>query len=286
MKHRFLLLAACLMAHAGWAQGFFQGKLGYTANAPVGQMAHSLQAAHGIDFALDWRSCHHPLSLGLEGAIATYGVKQAPISFQFSPNDLPTNTSIQVSNNLYYLLATSKFYLTPPGRARVEPYLSLGGGMVGMATILTIADPADDDACQPLVRESLNRSATAAVRAGGGIRIDMSAIFRSVIRDALFFDFSANYLHGGALRYVSHINDDFLRNYPHHHGHNGHHHQPASTGRGVEGPLEMDFVHVPTGLVHRHPVGDIYRHPLRMLSFQLGFGFRFGQPCFAALPRQ
>lgn len=283
MKHRFLLLAACLLAQASIGQGFFQGKFGYTANAPLGQMAHSLQTAHGADFALDWRSCNHPFSFGLEGAIANYGIKQAPISFQFSPNDRPTNTTIRVENNLSYLLGNAKFHLSTPGRSLAEPYLSLGGGMAMMATILTIADPEDDDACQPLVRESLSRSATAVVRAGGGLRLDLSAIFKSLVRDALFLDFSAHYMHGGAIRYVSHINDDYLRNYPHH-AHGGQHHSSANAVRGVESSLEMEFLHLPTGLVHRHPVGDIYRLPLRMLSFQLGLGFRFGQPCLAALP--
>lgn len=230
--------------------------LNYVYTAPLGSMKNNIRQGNGITLAAGAFTPSNRFSIGIEVNYTQYGYDETRQQFDLD-DGTTADMEIAVTNSFFNFMAYGRYYLVTEGN--FQPYLSAKGGYSHYRTDLSIYDPDEDDHCQPVESDLLQRDGTLIGSVGAGVRMDFSKILKKATPGRFYLDFNTNITQGGTVRYM---NTDAPM-----------HHHPDHDATGVE----AEFLNTQTQVVHKHHVGTLYSSPVQMLDFRLGVFFKISQ---------
>jgi hypothetical protein len=228
-----------------FAQTFLVGS-DISMKQPVGGMTRTMNNAFGPTLNFQYKM-KKSFSVGLDFAAGTYGSQATRQQYTFDNGDV-TETNVLVSNNIYTMALTGKYFLR--NTKKINPYLSSKIGMSWFVTDLTIEDPDDQYNCRPLESDKLLKDHTAFAGIGGGVLIDFNSIFKKMENDRFYLDVSVHSLQGGTIRYM---NAEMT---------------PGNTT--PDNDVMARFINTSTQIVHEHHVGYVYSSIFNMIDYRIG----------------
>jgi hypothetical protein len=129
---------------------------------------------------------------------------------------------------------------------------------------LYIENPDDPDGCRPLENKALLSDGAFSISGGGGIRWDLSSVFKGTAKDKFLVDLSVLYTQGGSVQYMN-VN---IPATPEHHS------TPATDNVST---YNARFINPANQIVHEHHVGDVYQSYIQMMEFKLGIVYRIAR---------
>jgi hypothetical protein len=258
MKPLYLLLLAVVVSSTIQAQ--FTGKSSYTIGIPQGKMADNINPVHQFIIGGGYQlpGPFKNINIGAELGAGNYANLRVPMEFSFGYGT-PTTTNINYSSNTY--LANAVIVADLLTKTAIRPYVTAKVGYQVWSSNIRIDDPKDIDGCRPLESRSLLKDKTTTISYGGGVKVDMSKMFRIREKNKHFLDISVTQLQGGTIDYINtrKLND---------HDHN------AVLGDGAKS-LNMKFINVTNSITHEHQIAEVYSTPLRLLEIKIGYHMNF-----------
>lgn len=253
---KFLRLSALLMVVtvASFAQKWEFGS-DLTFAQPNAGMKRDMNNAFGLTLDIARTTKNSPFTLGAEFGYSNYGTQNSMQEYTFD-DGTTTETNVHVSNDIYNLHLTAKYFLRR--NKNFNPYVSAKAGWSWFKTNLTIDDPDDVDGCTPLENDVLQKDNTYSVSGGVGARIDFKTFFRNVEREHFYFDLSVHAIQGGRLSYMN-VKED-----------------PSQPQPAQSDVVMGRFLNARTQVIHEHHVGYVYSNFLNMVEYRLGVIFRPG----------
>lgn len=256
VMRKCLLLVVLLLA---CTYTFAQLNLQYNFTRPTGAQGEYIKTMHGLAVSYDFRIKGSAFSIGPELGVNIYGLKTLQQELPFD-NGYITRTDVNYTTSMNTYAAVLKFQ--PATGKNLQPYMALKAGALHYHSNMTIEDPEDPLGCEALERKALVKDITWMASAGAGFRLDGKAF--SGKESMLALDFGVFYTRGGEAEYLKMTSD-----------HNHAAMDPKSRMYYVR------FQHLPTGDIHEHAIGTIYKTTSQMLEFRLGVqvkldGFKCG----------
>jgi hypothetical protein len=251
MKTARILTVVMLLGFKALAQNWELGS-DFALAQPTGSMTRTMNNAFGmtLDMARKFKT---PFAIGGELSFGSYGSQTTRQQYRFDDGTV-TETNVIVSNNIFSLNLTGKYFLR--NNKLINPYLSAKLGWTWYSTNLTIEDPEDEMSCHPLESDILSRDNTYLGSIGGGLRVDFSSIFRKMESQRFFFDIAVHAIQGGTVRYM---NVD---------------HDPSQPMPDKD--VTAKFINTQTRVIHEHHVGYIYTSLVNMVEYRFGVVCRPG----------
>jgi hypothetical protein len=259
------LLLTCVLALAGTvACAQVDMMFNFNFSRPQQEMNTYMSSAFGINGQVLYLVPNTRLAVGADLGYSTYGCQSSRQTYRFTDGSV-TETDVSVGNNIVTINLVGRMDLLSGGP--LVPYLIGQAGYNRYFTDLTIADPNDADGCRPLANHTLLGDGALSVTGGAGLRWDLSTIIKSAAPRRIFIDFSAQYTQGGRVNYM---NVNLPPSPPEPVPHHSHHHISA------DGAIMYStrFINPQNQVIHEHHVGDVYRTPIQLLSYKLGFVYR------------
>ncbi len=261
-----LLVCTCSFAQ-DWERQTFgrfqwipQISAGYNLGIPNGGMRSNIAAVHGVGVSLLFEQPSHRLAAGIDLNIGGYTPSRTLQEYTFSDGTMAL-MKVNVSNRITSLMANARLYIVANGPVR--PYATVRGGYSFIRTRLNILDPDDQDSCEPVETDLLNRDGTFSYSAGGGVRIDAAWLFKNMDRGKLYVDLSSTMLQGGRVQYMTNNPPAQTTNANH-----------SSSMRTRD--VEALFIDTTTQIVHPHHVGYLNTSFLQLMDFRLSLAATIG----------
>lgn len=202
-----------------------------------------------------------PFYLELKAGWGSYSAKTLSQTYEFSDGTL-TTTNVSYTSSMHHYLIGSKFMLNRDHHL-IRIFATPGIGIVNMRSKVVVADPMDEDQCQPLERKITQRDAGIAYSGEIGMELNMSRMFNYASEDTPHkLVLSASFLGSG--RHFEYVNIRYMENEVH----------DMNTHPAPE-DLNARFINVSTNNVHEHKVAEVYHTPLRMWGFNIGYTINF-----------
>lgn len=261
---RFSILTLLMLLYA-CSLSFAQVDLSvnYTYTHPMQDMRTFIKQAHGLQMQGLYLIPNTKIALGADIGYHIYGTQTTRQTYRFSDGST-TQTNVRVVNSFSGFNLVGRLDLVASGT--VIPYLMGKGGYQLYWTNLNIADPEDQDGCKPLENKALFTDGAFSVTGGGGLRLDMSSLFKALPKSRLFSDLSALYTQGGRVSYMN-VNIPLTQD-PQEHQH--HVRTPAKDVTAYS----ARFINPTSRVIHEHHVGDVYTSYIRSVEFKLGIVYR------------
>lgn len=204
-----------------------------------------------------------PVFLELKANVGVYNTQNRDVTYVFTDGST-TDTDIEFKSKMHKLQFGTKVYYTNYYRP-VRGYFTPQIGYNFMKTRMRIADPMDEDDCQPLENSIRHRSAGWTYGAEAGIELDMNRIIhgKDVSDQRLYI--SASFM--GSMRPMDYINVKYMEE--HVHGPAGEHDHDLLDADGR--PLNAEFINLTSGTTHEHKIAEIYNTHLRFFSINVGY---------------
>lgn len=261
---KYLLLWHMFVVAGSVAFAQYDLSAGYTYSRPQQQMGTYIKQAHGLQFQALYNVPNSRLAVGAAIGFNGYGNQTTRQTYRFSDGS-STETDVLVSNSFTTFNAIARLDLLPA--AIVTPYLTGQAGYTVYRTTLYIENPDDPDGCKPLENKALLNDGAFSLSGGGGVRWDLSSIFKKAARERFFADLSALYTQGGSVSYMN-VNIPATPA--------THQHYPVPASSDVSS-YNTRFINPDSQVVHEHHVGNVYSSYIRMLEFKLGFVYRISR---------
>jgi hypothetical protein len=249
-----ILLLCTVAAFAQW-----QGGLGmdFTYAQPTRGMKQNISQGGGLTLNFEMFNPEYRVLPTFEMNYIIYGRDKTTQTYDFGDGSFADMDMI-VNNEVLTVSGGVKILLRKQGL--IMPFATMKAGRAFFTTNLAIFDPDDGDHCEPVDSDLLQRDGTWVYSAGGGLRIDLAALFGKKLQPGnLFLDFSVNSIQGGRVNYM---NVD----------------APANAGQHSMGTrtqdVEADFINTQTQVVHQHHVGYLYNSFVQMVDFRVGLSMR------------
>ncbi|HEY0677346.1 MAG TPA: hypothetical protein VGD17_03630 [Chitinophagaceae bacterium] len=227
--------------------GFSQLSIQYNFTRPVGDQGKHINQMHGIVLSYDFKLKDVPFYLVPEIGLNIYGLKTLEQDLPFS-NGYVTRTDVNYTTSVNTYAAMLRFQ--PSTGRNFQPYAAIRTGFLVYYSKMTIEDPQDPLGCRALEKKALVKDFTWLASGGLGFRLDGKAF--SGKESKVEIDFGAFYTHGGEADYLKMTNSQ--------------HHDPDPKSR----MYYVRFEHIPSGEVHEHAIGTVYRTSTQLLEFRLG----------------
>lgn len=248
-----MILGVASATAQSWSQ---EWNMGYVFTAPTGGMKQNINNGNGLVFDFHMLSPSRKYSVGAEVNYTVYGYDRSLQQYDF-PDGTSANMDVDVTNAFTNLVAVGRYYFKTNGF--VLPYINGKAGYAWYRTNLSIYDPDELDQCTPLEKDILYHDGTFIASAGGGVRFDVSWIFKKAHPQTLYIDLSSNFTRGNKIRYMNTDGPD-----PSSH---------ASMNSRSDDVMAA-FINTQTQIVHQHHVGYLYTSFAEMMDFRLTFVFR------------
>jgi len=186
-----VLMVSIQTCHAQWTR---EWSLGYVYTSPTGKMKQNINQGHGGIIDLYFVSPTKRYALGAELNLSIYGHDKTRQQYTFS-DGTTADMDIDVANTFTNLLASWRYNLIT-GK-KLTPYVGLKAGYSWYNTNLNIYDPDDFDSCEPVETDLLQKDGTWIYSAGGGLKYDLSSLFKKLRTDFMFINVSVFYTQGG-----------------------------------------------------------------------------------------
>jgi len=242
-----LLIAIIQTSDAQWTR---EWSLGYAYSSPTGKMKQNIRHGNGIIFDFHLQSPGKKYALGVDMNYSLYGFDQTRQQYTFS-DGTTADMDINVSNSFMNLMFSGRYNLITD--KKLIPYAGLRAGYSWFITDLNIYDPDDTDNCKPVESDILLRDGTFIYSVGGGVKYNLSSLFKKLNSDRLFINISAYYTQGGTVNYMNTDVPDRNHTTP----------PPNRTG-----DMEAAFINTQTQVVHKHHVGYVYSSFAQMMDFR------------------
>lgn len=230
------------------AGAFSQLNMQYNFTRPLGEQGKRVNQMHGVVLSYDFKLKNSPFYIAPEVALNIYGLKTLEQDLPFD-NGYVTRTNVNYTTSMNSYAVALRFQ--PPTGKNFQPFIALRTGALHYYSSMTIEDPEDPMGCKALEKKVLVKDFTWMASGGVGFRLDGKAFSGRESRVAL--DFGAFYTRGGEAQYLKMSND---------HDH--------SSGDPKQENYYVKFQHIPSGTVHEHAIGKIYKTPAQLLEFRLG----------------
>jgi len=228
--------------------------LNYVYTEPLGSMTHNIRQGNGVSLGFSLLTPSRRFSVGAEIQYTQYGFDKSRQRYDMD-DGTTADMEVTVSNAFANFLLAGRYYIIKEGK--FQPYLSAKGGCSNDPTDLSIYDPDDDDHCEPVESDMLQRDGTLIGSLGAGFRLDFSTMIRKMKPGQFFVDFSTNVTQGGTVRYM---NTDAPSHHP--------------TNHSATDAVQAEFINTQTQVVHSHHVGTLYSSPVQLLDFNFGVCYR------------
>jgi len=249
-----LFMLACM--HTSYSQWSQEWSMGYAFANPTGKMKQNINQGHG--FAMDFHMIApgDKFSIGVDLNYSIYGYDQSRQQYMF-PDGTTADMDVNVSNSFMNLMASGRYNLIT-GKS-ITPYVGAKAGYSWFRTDLNIYDPNDLDNCAPVETDILQKDGTWIYSIGGGLRYDLSSLFKKLAKDRMSLNLSAYYTQGGTVNYMNTDAPDS-------------HHTTTPPNRASD--LEAEFINTQTQVIHKHHIGYVYSSFAQMMDYRLTLIFR------------
>ena len=227
---------------------YSQLSLQYNFTRPVGGQGDYINQMHGAVLSYDFKIKNSPFYIAPEIGLNVYGMKTLQQELPFD-NGYVTRTDVNytTSMNSYGVVLR----VQPSTGKKFQPYGAARFGALHYHSNMTIEDPEDPLGCKALERKALLNDLTWMASAGAGFRLDGSVF--SGRHSIVSLDFGAFYTRGGEAEYLKMSK--------------GHDHTAMDPKSRM---YYVKFQHIPSGEVHEHAIGTIYKTTSQLLEFRLG----------------
>lgn len=207
-----------------------------------------------------------PLFIELRGSMGQYSSKTSTETFIFDDGST-TVTDVTFRSMMNKVQLGTKFYFTPSYQ-RVKPYVMPMVGYNFMRSKIRIADPLDEDDCQPLVDRVSQKAQGFTYGLEAGVEMDLVGTIKGEESHGRLY-FSVSYL--SSARKMDYINIKYMSDHEHGVHEEGHGEASQADGR----PLTTDFVNVSSNDLHSHKIAEIYTTYLRFINVNIGYVWYF-----------
>ena len=209
-----------------------------------------------------------PLFLELKGNLGIYNLQGNEMTYIFS-DGTTTVTDVSFTSKMHKIQFGTKMYYTS-FEAPVRGYITPQIGYNFMRTRVRIADPEDEDDCQPLENILAHRSGGWTYGGETGIELDLKKIFtgQDAPQNRLYISGSFS----SSFNKVGYVNVRYMED---------HTHDMTATDEDhalvdAEGrPLNAEFINLTSNVTHEHKVAEIYNTYLRFVSINVGYVWYF-----------
>lgn len=202
-----------------------------------------------------------PFYLELKAGWGSYSATTLSQIYEFS-DGTQTTTNVSYTSSMHHYLIGTKVMLNRDHRL-IRAFITPGIGLVNMRSKVVVAEPMDQDQCQPLERKITQRDAGFAYSGEIGMEINMSRMFNYASEDTPHkLILSATYL--GSQRHFEYVNIKYMENEVH----------DMNTHPNPE-DLNAKFINVSTNNIHEHKIAEVYHTPLSMWGFNIGYTINF-----------
>ncbi len=249
---RLKLVACCLLMASGHflkAQSWgVDAGIGYVYGQPKGLMSTHVPHANGLSLTFAGISPSRHWSLGMDMSFMTYEKIKSSIEIVL-PDGTEAPMELVVHGMMFTWTAEGRYY--PFTGTILQPYANGRLGYAGFETTLNIYDADDWDNCSPVESEILNERGTVVAAGGGGMRIDLSGLFNSKMKEWLYLDLGASYYTGGKTQYM--VSEG-----------------TGTHATGIPNGVEASFLQAQTRVVHTHYVGYRFDTRISQWNYQAG----------------
>jgi len=247
-----LTAAACIFCGKEVQAQVFDLGASYSMNIATGEMGETLDNVHSFHFEVTAKPDHLPVAIGLGFQIGRYSRHKSDIDFEIDENSF-IRAPLIVNHRFTMFNIPVRYTILPPGP--IVPYAIVRASLGLFSSNAQVRDPDVSSSAEGainLYEENLHSYATFVVSAGGGCRIDVADMLRSVGHNRIFIDLEAAYLIGGKTSYAFSERAD---------GHRADSFNPEEAGYELKD--------------HGYHTTEKFRDQLSMLSLRAGVVFRF-----------
>ncbi|MBL7871502.1 MAG: outer membrane beta-barrel protein [Cyclobacteriaceae bacterium] len=257
MKTYLLVVLLFVVTHAAVGQWTREWTLGYSFSSPSGKMKQNIKQGNGVIMDYHLLSPSKKLSLGVDFNYSIYGYDQSRQQYTF-PDGTTAEMDINVTNSFLNLMVAGRYFLLT--HKKILPYLEGKAGYSWFTTNLNIYDPDDFDSCKPIEEDILQKDGTLIYSIGGGLRYDLTSLFKKLRKERLFINLSGSYTQGGLVNYM---NTDAPSTHM------------GSSPPNRTGDVEASFINTQTQVIHKHHVGYVYTSFAQMMDYRVTFTLRY-----------
>ncbi len=202
-----------------------------------------------------------PVFLEFKASWGSYSAKTLQQTYMFD-NGSQTTTDVSYTSSMHKYLLGTKVMIGRDYRA-VRGYLTPQIGVANFKTKIVIADPLDEDDCQPLDRETSQRFAGFVYGGEIGAQISMEKLFRGISSENTHkLTISASYLSG--FNHFEYVNVRYMQDEVH-----------DTQVTHTSGDINASFINVTTNQIHEHKIAEVYHTNLRMIGINIGYTINF-----------
>lgn len=259
---KLILLPFALIAFSGMAQ---RSQLGFSLSAdfPNRDIMPKMGVVKGAGVSFAFRpAASVPVYLEAKGSLGFYSYRVIPQTYVFGNGD-QTTVNVNYNSNMHKLLIGTKIEIGNQYRLMnffVTP--QIGGAFLNSR--IYIEDPnTQNGECKALESSHPHRSRVGVYGGEAGTQINLSRSGGNNHRLSL----SANFLAG--FRDVEYINVRYMKDEPHPATGTPMSHEDGSRD------LTATFINVSSNATHDHKIAELYKTPLQMWGFSIGYVYTF-----------
>jgi hypothetical protein len=267
MKYLYLLFV--LFPVLGFAQGGGEGGIFIVTDVPFKSEMPKMSTNVGVGLQGAYQpSARIPLAFELKGSFGSYSNKTLQQTYIFDSLS-STTTDVRYTSAMNRLNFGTKVYLTN-AYTSVRPFVTPQLGYTFMRSKIVIYDPADEDDCKALDRETTQRYSGFTYGGEAGVEIAMDRLFKGVTNSKHKLYASVSYTQ--SFRPFEYVNIRYMQDHDHAAMAPGSH-----TGTSSEDGRDIDaqFVNVSTNDIHEHKIAELYKTDLRFWGINIGYVFSF-----------
>lgn len=228
----------------------------YKAQMPYMSTNTSMAAGFGMKLS---QNC--PIYLELKGSLGSYAAQTLEQTYIFENGD-KTETDVTYISKMSKMMFGAK-YVVGNDYQRTRLYVTPQIGYASMRSTIRVADPEDEDDCQPLEKKTTQRDVGAIYGGEIGMEIALNGLFKGPQdeykhRLLLAFSFARGF---APFEYVNvkYMESGTLEE-----------HNSLDHTNGTR-DINAQFINVSTNSIHEHKISELYRTNYAMWGIQVGY---------------
>ena len=269
MKHItlfLLLLPLGIFAQTKWQVGLFT-----PIEIPNKSLMPKMNTVGGFGLQFAYQPISHiPVALEFKSNFGSYYSKTMEQTYYFDDYS-STTTDVSYTSGFNQMKLGAKIQIgTDFNRIRGFITPQIGTGV--MRTKIRIADPLDEDDCQPLANETQHkyRGYTYGLEVGG--EIDLSLLIPKIATENRHYVYISGSLVNGFSKF-EYVNARHMQD--HNHGPLPEGGAEMTTTDGEGRPITATFINLTTNNLHDHKITEVYNTALQYWGIRIGYVIHF-----------
>lgn len=268
MKHLYILFA--LFPFLSFGQQHWQAGGFLVLDVPNQAIMPKMSANLGIGLQFGYKPVPLiPVMFELKGNLGSYSNRTMEQTYVFDSTS-STTTDVTYSSGMNRLNFGTKIHLLNEYRA-IRPYITPQIGYAFMRSRIAVADPQDEDDCQPLDKTTVQRYSGLTYGGELGVEVSMERLFSNVSsenRHRLY----ASITFTNSVAEFEYINVKYMQDHDHAAMTGG---SGANAHNGDDRDVNAQFINVTTNTIHEHKIAELYRTNLQFWGINLGYVYNF-----------